>query len=395
MLNRSGPMHPRPPVPAVPLYSVPRRLNAADAPQRLQALDAFRGITIAAMILVNNPGDWQNTYAALQHAEWNGWTPADLIFPFFLFIVGVAITFSVVRSLEQGDPRRVLAGKILRRTVTIFALGIILNGFPLFDWSTLRVPGILQRVALCYGMAAGITLVAGVRGQLLTFALLVCGYWAVMVGVPGRGGEPFGPETNIAALIDVRLLSGHLLHSTWDPEGLLGTLPALATTLAGVVAGAWLRSGRGAWERVVGLFVAGNLGLAVGAVMNVWCPINKSLWSSSYVVFTAGMALNFLAVCYWLIDCKGYRRWAKPFVIYGTNPIVAYELSSLMTKVMLLGKVTTSAGARVDWQQYLLTHVFLPFAAPRMASLLYALTYVVLWLGISAVLYRHRIVIKM
>ncbi len=392
MLNRSDPTLPPASTGRTHLHSVPRA-SAARA-SRFLALDAFRGITIAAMILVNNPGSWEDTYAPLRHAEWNGWTPADLIFPFFLFIVGVAIAFSLVRSIEAGESRLSLARKAARRTLTIFLLGVILNGFPLFDWSVLRVPGVLQRVALCYGLAVATVLLTGVRGQVLTAMLLVLGHWLILLVGPGHGADPFAPASNVAAYIDAHLLRGHLLHADWDPEGVLGTFPALATTLVGVVAGAWLRSSRGAWERVVGLFVAGNAALVVGAGMEAWCPINKNLWTSAYVVFTAGMALNFLGMCVWLIDCKGYRRWAKPFLIYGTNPIVAYELSSLMAKLLWLGKVSGADGVRIEWQRYLFAHVFLPLAAPLNASLLYALTYVLLWLGITAVLYRYRVVVK-
>ncbi len=349
------------------------------------------------MILVNNPGSWRHTYAPLRHAHWNGWTPADLIFPFFLFIVGVAITFSLGPSLRRGEPRRPLVGKLLRRTLTLFALGIIVNGFPLFQWGELRIPGVLQRIALCYCFAALMVLTTGLRIQALTALTLLIGYAAVMRLIPVPG-HPLGPPTgdvNLAAYVDDTLLHNHLLHVGWDPEGVLSTFPALATTLCGVLTGHWLQSKRPASEHVAGLFVAGNIGVAAGLFMNRWIPINKSLWTSSYVVFTAGMALTVLAVCFWLMDFKGYRRWAKPFVIYGTNPIVAYVLSSLMAKLMLLGKLTVADGSKIDFQQFVFHRFFLPLARPVDASFAYALVYVLLWLGITAVLYRNRIIIKM
>ncbi len=381
------------------LFSVPRADQgpAVLAVERLLSLDAFRGITIAAMILVNNPGTWRYTYAPLRHARWNGWTPADLIFPFFLFIVGVAITFSLGPSLGRAEPRRPLVAKLLRRTLTLFALGIIVNGFPLFQWDELRIPGVLQRIALCYCFAALIVLTTGIRGQVLTALMLLIGYSAALRLVPVPGYPP-GPPTmdvNLAAYVDDALLHNHLLHEGWDPEGILSTFPALATTLCGVLTGHWLRSRHLASEHVAGLFMVGTIGVAGGLLMNHWIPINKSLWSTSYVVFTAGMALTVLAVCFWLMDFKGYRRWATPFVIYGTNPIVAYVLSSLMAKLMLLGKLTLADGSKIDFQQFVFDRFFRPLARPVDASLIYALAYVLFWLGITAVLYRNRIIIKM
>jgi predicted acyltransferase len=363
---------------------------------RLVALDAFRGITIAAMILVNNPGTWNDVYPALQHAVWNGWTPTDLIFPFFLFIVGVAITLSIGAGVSPGQNRLHLCGKIVRRALLIFALGIFLNGFPRFDWSVLRIPGVLQRIAVCYFFASLIVLTVGVRAQALTAVALVAGYWVLMhfVPVPGYGAGGLEPTTNLAAYVDDTLLHGHLLHAGWDPEGVLTTLPALATTLAGVLTGVWLRSGRPHGERIAGLLVAGNLGLVLGEILDAWWPINKNLWTGSYVLLTAGMALNVLGACDWLIDFKGYRRWATPFVVFGMNPIVAYVLSSLTAKAMLLWPVGQPDGSMINLQQYVFATFFAPMATAASASLFYALAYVLLWLGITAVLYRNRAVIK-
>jgi predicted acyltransferase len=348
------------------------------------------------MILVNNPGTWRDVYWSLRHAVWDGCTPADLIFPFFLFIVGVAITLSLAQNVERGADRRQLVVKMVRRTLTVFGLGIILNGFPRFDWSVLRVPGVLQRIAVCYCAASTAVLTLSIEGQSLVAVALVIGYWAVMtlLPVPGYGGGGLSPENNLAAYVDNALLHGHLLFDEWDPEGLLSTLPAIATTLGGVLAGHWLRSARSQSERAVGLFVGGVGALGCGLFLGVWCPINKNLWSSSFAVFSTGVALVLFAFCYWLIDVKGYRRWALPFAVYGTNPIVAYVLSSLLAKVLLLWMVSTPDGARVPFQQYVFDTVFLRLARPINASLLYAVAYVTLWFGITAFLYRRRIVIK-
>jgi predicted acyltransferase len=370
--------------------------TSAHPDRRLVSLDVFRGIAIAAMILVNNPGTWRPVYAPLQHADWNGWTLTDLIFPFFLFIVGVAITLSFAARSSQKASRKALLFKVLRRTCIIFALGIVINGFPDFDWSEIRVPGVLQRIAVCYFLASVVVLTTGVRGQALTTAILILGYWAAMklVPLPGHKAGLLKPGRNLAAYIDTALLHGHLLHRRWDPEGILSTFPATATTLAGVLTGHWLRVSKTPFTRLSGLFVAGNVCIVAGLVMNVWFPINKNLWTSSYVVFTAGMALNFLGMCYWLVDVRGYRLWATPFVMYGTNAILAYMLSTLIAKVMILWTVEGPDGSAISLRRHLVERFLLPLASPINASLLYAIGYVLLWLAVMAVLYRRRIFFK-
>lgn len=374
-----------------------RRVSSRRPPaERLVSLDAFRGITIAGMILVNNPGTSTDVYRPLEHAAWNGWTPADLIFPCFLFIVGVALTLSLPPRAVANANRGRLASKVLRRAALIFALGIFLNGFPGMDWSMLRIPGVLQRVALCYGGAALVVLTADIRGQAITAASLLVGYWVLIMFVPspGASGTVSTPEANWVGYLDRHLLGGHLLYDDWDPEGLLSTLPALATTLFGVITGSWLRSVRDSSERTAGLLIAGTVGVAAGLVLGIWFPINKNLWTSSYAIFSGGAALIVLAACSWLINVKGYRRGLSPFVAYGMNPIVAYVLSSLTTKIMLLWMVVQPDGTRIPLQEYVFTHVFLPIGSPINASLLYAVAYTLVWLGIAGVLYRRGILIK-
>ena len=359
--------------------------------ERLTALDALRGLTVAAMIVVNNPGASDRVYAPLQHAEWNGCTLADLIFPFFLFITGTAITLAVRPATGAPPPY----AKIARRTVVIFGLGLFLNGFPLFDWSVIRIPGVLQRIAICYGAAAFLVATTSVRTQWVTLLLIVIGYWMLtaMVAAPGAASVA-GPETTLAAYIDRALLSGHLLHDDWDPEGVLSSVPAIATTLCGVVAGRCLRAPVPPAHRVWRLLGGGGLALAVGLLTDRWCPLNKSLWSSSYVVFTAGAAAVALGGCYWLIDVRGWRRWARPLEAYGTNALVAYVLSSLVTKELWLWQVARSDGSTVDAARYLFEVVFLPLARPLDASLLYAGACAVWWLVVMGVLYRRRVLIK-
>lgn len=368
----------------------------ATASERLLSLDVFRGITIAGMLIVNSPGTAKFGYHWLQHAEWDGCQPPDVIFPFFLFIVGVAIAYALGKQTSAGAPRRAVVSKIVRRSLIIFAIGMLLNALPYFDWDVTRIPGVLQRIALCYLVAALVVVYTRTRGQALAAALLLVVYWVLMkwVPVPGYGAGDLQPDTNLAAYIDRALMGGHLWHHHWDPEGLLSTIPAVSTTLIGVLAGHWLRSPRRPNQRVAGLAVGGISGIASGLVLNVWFPINKSLWTSSYVLFTAGVALITLGLCYWLVDMKGYRRWARPFVVFGTNAIAAYALSTLMTKVLALWTVTRADGMQVMLKTYIFEVCFLPLAPRREASMLYALAFVLLWLGLMSILYRKRIFIK-
>jgi predicted acyltransferase len=377
---------------------------------RLLSLDVFRGITIAGMILVNNPGPSGKVYWPLEHAAWHGWTPTDLIFPFFLFIVGVSITLAFARRVEPEESApRGLYWKVLRRTVLIYACGFLLAGFPYFNLSTIRLSGVLQRIAVCYFVAAVIFLNTKWRAQLGIAAGLLIAYWAMMKLVPVPTHQigdlvKFGPlygdlsvESNLAAIVDRAALGNHIWKGggrIYDPEGILSTIPAIATTLTGVLAGHWLRERRDGYEKVAGLFVAGVACVVVGWMWNAWFPINKALWTSSYVVFTTGMALQLLAFCYWLVDLKRYKRWALPFVIFGTNALAVFVLSGLAARLMNLWKTTRVDGRAGNLQTYIYEHLFASWLAPANGSLLYALLYVLIWLGLMAVLYQRRIFIK-
>ncbi len=390
----------------------------ATTPARLVSLDVFRGLTIAAMILVNNPGSWAHIYWPLEHAPWNGWTPTDLIFPFFLFIVGVAMMFSFASRTARGATRAQLARHVLWRSLIIFAIGLFLNGFPYFHWSRMRIPGVLQRIAVCY-LAAALAVLAARRPAdrsgrtvqriapvvVVTLVLLV-GYWSAMtfIPVPGYGVGRLDPDGNLGAYIDRRVMGVHLWvqSKTWDPEGIMSTFPAIATVLIGVLVGEWLRSprvpsgpsSRAARVKVAGLLAAGAAGLVVGELLHPFFPINKNLWTSSYVVFTGGFATVLLALCYWLIDVKGYRRWATPFLVYGTNSIFIFALSGLLAKASVIFKVTGPDGRGVTWHSYVYDKFFVPLASPINASLLFAIFYILLWLFLTWLLYRKRIFIK-
>jgi len=369
---------------------------------RLVSLDVFRGITIAGMVLVNNPGTWSSIYWPLQHAEWHGWTPTDLVFPFFLFIVGVSITLAFGRRVEEGtgekESRRDLYLKVIKRSAIIFGLGLFLNGFPYFQLGTIRIAGVLQRIAICYLIASLIFLTTKIRTQFLIAVSLLIVYCIVMtrLAAPGYAPGDLTKEGSIASFVDRVLLGQHIWRQgkVYDPEGLLSTIPAVATTLFGILTGHWLRSERPRFEKVVGMFVAGAVCVALGWAWNPFFPINKALWTSSYVLFTAGLALQFLALCYWLIDIKGYRRWAWPFEVFGVNALALFVGSGLMVKLMGLIKLDRGDGTQISSQGWVFRKFFLSWAAPINASLAYAIAFILLWLFLMWLLYRKRIYIK-
>ncbi|HYH86542.1 MAG TPA: heparan-alpha-glucosaminide N-acetyltransferase domain-containing protein [Pyrinomonadaceae bacterium] len=371
--------------------------KAANA--RMLSLDVFRGMTVAGMILVNNPGSWGAIYSPLGHAAWHGWTPTDLIFPFFLFIVGVSITLALSRRVEAGGSKRDLYLKITRRTLLIIALGLILAGFPYFNLSTIRFTGVLNRIAVCYFFAAIIFLKTSWRQQAAIGVGLLLAYWATLalVPAPGFAAGDLSKEGSIASYVDRLVLGNHIWKGgdkVYDPEGILSTIPAIATTLCGVLTGHLLRSRRTPLEKVALMFVAGVAGIVVGWAWNYWLPVNKALWTSSYVVFTAGMALQLLALCYWLVDIQGYRRWSVPFVIFGMNALAVFFLTGLFARALTLIKLTGEGGKQLALQTFIYKNFFASWAAPLNASLAFAVCFVLLWLGLMAILYRRGIFIK-
>jgi predicted acyltransferase len=367
---------------------------------RLFSLDVFRGATIAAMILVNNPGN-DFAYAPLNHAHWNGWTPTDLIFPFFLFIVGVSLTLSFRSRMEKGGSRRNLLIHTLRRSAVIFLIGLFLNGFPHFHFATWRVAGVLQRIALAYLAAAIITLYAKTRGITLWIAGLLIGYWVPMrfipvpgLGMPGSDMPVLDPNANLSWYVDKLYLPGAMYEKTRDPEGILSTLPAIATALIGVVTGEWLRRTMDSTKKVVGMLAFGAAGIVAGQIWHLWFPINKKLWTSSFVLFTAGSALIALALCYWVCDVRLRRgAWTKPFVVFGTNAIAAYALADLVAS--LLFNLHVHMGRRVvNLQEYLYYTLFGAISPKEFGSLVYAVLFVgFCWLPIYW-MYRRRIFLK-
>lgn len=369
------------------------------ASNRLVSLDVFRGITIAGMVLVNNPGSWAHIYWPLGHAEWNGWTPTDLIFPFFLFIVGAAIPLGLGKRVERGDKFKDLFLKIVYRTIVIFLLGEFLAGFPYFQLSTIRIPGVLQRIAVCYFFASIIFIKTRPRTQAIIAIALLIVYCLLMkyVPTPGYYVGDLSKEGSLASHIDRRIFGPHIWKQgiVYDPEGLLSTMGALATTLFGVLTGHLIRSkDRTPIEKVAHMFIAGVCCVIVGWIWNAWFPINKSLWTSSYVFFTGGLALQFLGLCYWLIDIKGYQRWTKPFVIFGVNAITLFVGTGVMARLLGLIKIPRPDGSHPSLQGFIYNNAYASWLAPNKASLAFALSFILLWLFFMWLLYRKNIIIK-
>ncbi len=379
-------------------------------PERLISLDAFRGFTIAGMILVNNPGSWGNIYPQLAHASWNGWTFTDFIFPFFLWIVGVSMTFSFAVRKTKGDDNTKLLLGVLRRSAIMFGLGIFLTGFPFgllwghhLDWATIRIPGVLQRIAICYLISSMIYLNTSMRGVILSIGALFVTYWLFMFyyPVPEIGAGVFEKGRNFAAYIDSMFLSGHMWSATktWDPEGLFSTLPAIASSLIGAVTGDYLRqSPQEKTEKSVWMFVFGSAFLLIGAILDMWMPINKSLWTVSYTLFMAGWALCIFGIFYFLIDAKGIKKWAYPFIVYGMNAIFVFVLSGVAGRAMGLWKfnVMLSDGTYhdVSIKTIITQNLFDPFFSPLNASLMHAIVWISVMYLVVWVMYKKKWFVK-
>ncbi|MBI5424264.1 MAG: DUF5009 domain-containing protein [Opitutae bacterium] len=376
--------------------------------ERLVSLDAFRGATIAGMLLVNNPGTWSAIYPPLAHAQWHGWTLTDTIFPSFLWIVGVSLTLSTARRVEAGADRAQLFRHVLQRAAVIFGLGLLLAAFPFgllpthhFAPLSLRIPGVLQRIAVCYLVASAIFLRTGWRGQLVWAVALLLGYWALLtlVPVPGYGaGMIDQPKGNLAWWIDSHLLAGHTWSGApapgFDPEGILSTLPAIATVLCGTLAGYWLRGVRAPARTSLGLVVGGAVLLAIGAGWGSVFPINKNLWTSSYTVFMAGWAALWLGVFHWTIDVRGWRGWALPFTIYGMNALAMFVLAGLIGRLLTLIQWTGAGGARVTLKGAIYDNLFASWLSPLNASLAFAVSFVLVFLAIATAMWRRNWFIK-
>ena len=403
--------------------TVPPVARHQPARDRLASLDVFRGLTIAGMLLVNNPGTWSAIYPPLEHAEWNGWTPTDLIFPFFLFIVGITTHLSLTGRRRRGATDRQIVTQIVKRGAMIVLVGLLLTGLPYhefvihlpfgaqFDSVTphlglghWRLTGVLQRIGVAYLCGALLTLRTSVKQQVMIVAALLLGYWMAMTLIPVPGQNAIGAlllntkDGTLSAWLDRTVFGvNHLWvgSHTWDPEGILSTIPAIGTCILGVIAGKWIASDRPLLERIVALFSIGAMLMVAGLVWNWVFPINKNLWTSSFVLFTAGMGAVTLATCMWLIDVRHVRWWTWPFVIFGLNPLAAYVADGFFSRIIYTLVRVPSGGTMIPLETAIYDHWFATWLPPRNASLLFAICYVLLFLGLMWELYRRRIVIKL
>ncbi|MFN3557269.1 MAG: acyltransferase family protein [Bacteroidales bacterium] len=370
--------------------------------ERYLALDVLRGITVAFMILVNTPGSWQHIYAPLKHAAWHGCTPTDLVFPFFLFVVGVSMFFSFGK--QEGLGRNKLLLKTLKRALLIFAIGLFLNSYPQWsiDFSQLRIMGVLQRIAVAYLLAALLVLfLRSTRAVIFSGSLILFAYWGILWMWGGE--DPYSLIGNAAIGFDAALLGENHLYKgfihegqrvPFDPEGLLSSLPAMVTVLIGYLAGNLIKSNKK--EIVpVKLMLWGLLFALAGALWGLVFPINKPLWTSSYVLYTAGLAAILFGILIWIIDLKGYRRWTSFFVVFGVNPLFLFALSGLWAKTLgRLIRIETADGTLISGSAWIYQNVFLPIAGTYNGSLLYAIAHVIVFWLIGWVLYRRKIFIK-
>ena len=419
--------------------------------ERLISLDVFRGFTILLMTIVNNPGSWASIYPPLEHAEWNGCTPTDLVFPFFIFIMGTAISFAMPTKTFDGAT----FNKILIRSLRIFCLGLYLNffskielfgleGIPLLlsrlvitlgvsyallgnfslkvktyltlsvfvvllflaysgieAYQEVRIPGVLQRIGIVYFFVAILYLKTSQKTQLLTALMLLLVYWGLMalVPVPGIGAANFEKGTNLAAWLDNELLKGHLwsFSKTWDPEGILSTIPAIATGIIGLLIGQLINRPLPKLEIVKKMGMVGIMITVLGVLWSVVFPINKSLWTSSYVLYTSGLAILCLTILYYIIDVANYKKWTKLFLIWGVNPMIVFFFSGIIPRVLSMIEIQNPeiAAEQINLKDYFYNFCIVPFFNnPMSASLAFALVYVILWSFILWIFYKYKLIFK-
>jgi len=402
--------------------------GAPSLTSRLTSLDVFRGLTIIGMLIVNNPGDAATAFAELRHSPWHGWTIADLIFPFFLFVVGITTHLSLAARRRRGDDEAAIRRQILRRGSLIFVIGLLLNWFPFYQYGALpghpqptfldhvlgrllelRVLGVLQRIGIAYVSAAFLSWHASNRRIVWTTVVLLVGYWLAMtlLPVPGEGGA-IGlrliddPARTLSAWVDRTALDwsrwrmgNHLWQESrvFDPEGLLSTVPAIATALLGVLAGRWLGVPKSLGDRLNGLFATGALLTLAGLAWGAAFPINKNLWTSSFALFTAGVACTALATIAWLVDVRQRRRWAGPLVAFGMNPITAY-VGAELTAVLVDSTIKFRVGGRLQSVHELTYDALAAWLPPALASLGYSLLFVFAWYLVLRTMQRRQVILK-
>jgi predicted acyltransferase len=368
---------------------------------RYRSLDVLRGLTVALMIVVNTPGSWSTNFAPFLHASWHGFTITDLVFPSFLFVVGNAMSFSLRKLQQQGNHREFLK-KVGKRTVLIFLIGLLLSSFPFirltetgmlpFDFSKIRVMGVLQRIALCYALAAVIIYFFKIKGALVFTAFSLLAYWFLMYFF-GEGTDPYGLEGNAARRLDLYLIGPDNLYRgegiPFDPEGLLSTLPATVNVMAGYLVGVFIQRRGNTSKTVLSLLLAALVLLAAGYLWDIWLPINKKIWTSSFVLITVGYSTLGIAVLMYFIEVLKFRGWTYFFEVFGKNPLILYVLSGVFVRIMLLIKVNDTG-----LKTWIFENLFLPFFQVETASLFFALSYMLLIWLIGLWMDRRKIYIK-
>ncbi len=364
--------------------------NAAGKSSRLLFLDIFRGLTIATMIIVNDPGIESRVYAPLLHAHWNGITPTDYVFPSFIFMVGISIVLSFSKKLALGIPKKQLIGKIVKRTLILFLIGVVLSILPLFDYRNVRIPGVLQRIAIVFFACSLIFLYTSWKFQARLGAIVLIGYCMVMtlVPVPGYGYPILEPGKNLAAWLDRIVIPGRMWQGDWDPEGVLSTFPAIVTGINGMLAGYLLLSRETKERKIILLFLAGFIAFALGNGWNWFFPINKNLWTSSFVLYTSGLDCMILASLYFIVDVLGYQQWGRFAMIYGSNAIAAYVIADIFSDLLFL-----------KWRGTSVNDIIIHAAGqsgikPEIISLVWAVLFCALCFVPVYILYRRKIFIK-
>jgi predicted acyltransferase len=363
---------------------------------RLVSLDIFRGLTIAFMIIVNTPGSWQYVYPPLRHAEWHGCTPTDLVFPFFLFIVGVSTYYSLKKYGNELNGSSSL--RILRRVVTIFAVGLVLALFPFFgkDISNLRIMGVLQRIALAYGIGAIICLAVRREYLWIVVAVILLLYWG-MLALFG-GSDPYSLSGNFAHEFDLYVLGKNHMYKgfgiPFDPEGLFSTIPAVGTVIIGYYIGGMIGKGSANMKTVLKLILFGAGSAGLGYLWNYFFPINKPLWTSSYVLFSAGIAMAVLALIYTVADVLKFQKWAGFFIVFGMNALFSFFLAGIWTRIMLLVRIP-SGGQRTTIYVWFYEKVCVPVAGNLNGSLMFAIIQVILIWCLAFILYRKKVFIRL
>ncbi|MEO6348781.1 MAG: DUF5009 domain-containing protein [Aquaticitalea sp.] len=364
--------------------------------KRLLSLDVLRGITISFMILVNTPGSWDYVYAPLEHAAWHGCTPTDLVFPFFLFIVGLSVWFSF-KKYETKISKQVVS-KILKRTVIIFLLGLFLNLFPFFNFEEVRVMGVLQRIALAYCAGAILCLSFKRSNLFIVLILILLGYWGVLYF--GSELDSYSLKYNVVRKLDLFVFGEKHIYKgfgiPFDPEGLLSSIPAIGTVIIGYLTGQTISAETSNLSQIKKLLAQGSILVIIGAIWGFFFPINKALWTSSYVLFTAGLGMLFMAFLIFVIDFKGYSKWSRPFVHFGTNPLFIFVFSGLYVRTIsyLIYVPTSNVGTKISAYKFLFTEIFSPIAGNMNGSLLFALSHILVFWFICFLLYKNKIFIK-